>query len=90
MACYASGVARSALYHVRVKSALYEKLGVLYTRSFLFEGADELFADDLALRLRVGDACKLIQEAPLGLDVDQGDVRVLPKRLDDLLGLVLT
>ena len=54
----------------------------------LLEDADELLADDLALRLRVGDAGEPGEEPLLGAHVDERDVEVAAERLDDLLGLV--
>ena len=55
----------------------------------LLEDADELGADRLALRLRVGDAGELGQEAILGVDGDERDLEVVAERGDDLLALVL-
>ena len=53
------------------------------------ERADELLADDLALRLRVRDVGELVQETALRVHVDERHVGVLGERLDDLLGLVV-
>ncbi len=55
----------------------------------LLEDADELLADDLALRLRVVDAGEALQEAFARVDVDQLDAEALSEGLDDLLGLAL-
>ena len=54
----------------------------------LLEDADELLADDLPLRLRVGDAREPREEPLLGADVDERDVEVAAEGLDDLLRLV--
>jgi hypothetical protein len=91
MALYPGGVAGAALYNVRVEGTLHEERGVLsYLPGLLLEGTDKLLADDLALRLRITDVRELVQKAVLGVHVDQGHVRVLTERLDDLLGLVLS
>ena len=55
----------------------------------LLEDADELLADDLALRLRVVDAGEPGEEALARVDVDQLDPEALAEGLDDLLGLAL-
>ena len=65
------------------KRASVELLGLL------LEDADELLADDLALALRVVDAGEPVEEALVGVDVDQLDAELLAERLDHLLGLVL-
>ena len=53
------------------------------------EHADEELADDLALVLRIGDAREALEELVAGVDVDELDALMPPKRLDDLLGFAL-
>ena len=56
----------------------------------LLEDADELGADDLALRLGLVLTGERVEEALLGVDVDQLDPELLAERLDDLVGLALS
>ena len=51
--------------------------------------ADELLADRLALRLRLGDAGQRVEEPVPRVDVDQLDAQVAPERLDHLIALAL-
>src|SRR5918998_3669704 len=60
VALYPGGVARPALYDVGVERALHEESGVLELTRLLLEGADELLADDLALRLGIRDGSQLV------------------------------
>ena len=53
---------RAALDHVAVEGALHEEPRVGELARLLFEAADELLADDLALALRVGDPDQLVEE----------------------------
>ena len=55
----------------------------------LLEDADELLADDLALRLRIVHSGKAVEEAVGRVDVDELDAVLLAEGGDDLLGLVL-
>ena len=61
--------AAAGLDDVRVERALDEVVGARELRRLLLEDADELGADRLALRLGVGDAGELLEEALLGVDV---------------------
>ena len=80
-------VGAAGLDHVRVERALDQEADVLELRRLLLEDADELGADDLALRLRVVVAGQLGEEALFGVDVDERDAE-LAEGLDHLLGLV--
>ena len=51
--------------------------------------ADEFFADDLALRLRIGDALECIEEILGGIDGDELDAGRRDEIMFDLLGLAL-
>ncbi len=44
--------------------------------AFFLEHADELLADDLALALRLGDACQLAEVALTGIHADKVDIKV--------------
>ena len=59
------------------------------SRATGLELADEQLADDLALGLGVGDAGEGVEEAVLGLHVDQLDAELAGEGLLDLLALVL-
>src|SRR5215203_5561520 len=76
VALYPGSVAGPALDDVGVERALYQELGVLQLASLLLEGADELLADDLALRLGVRNIRELVQETSRRVHVDQRHVRV--------------
>ena len=54
----------------------------------LLEDADELLADDLALALGLVDSRQLLEEAVVGIDMDERDPEP-PKGLDNLHGLVV-
>src|SRR5215218_2914239 len=89
VALYPGGVAGPTLYDVGVERTLHKESGVLEFARLLLEGADELLADDLALRLRVRDVSEFVKETSRRVHMDQRHVRVLGERLDDLLGLVV-
>ena len=90
-------VAATGFDDVRVKRALHEELdllalgtGLLYHLALrLLESADEFFADDLALRLRIGDALECIEEILGGIDGDELDAGRRDEIMFDLLGLAL-
>ena len=48
----------------------------------VLEHVDERRADDLALRLRIGDAGEPIEEQPRGVDADERQLQPLEARLD--------
>src|SRR5215203_5554873 len=89
VALYPGGVAGPTLYDVGVERTLHKESGVLEFARLLLEGADELLADDLALRLGVCDVSELVKETSRRVHVDERHVRVLGECLDDLLGLVV-
>ena len=76
-------VAAAGFDDVGVERALHEELDLLAAGAGLFEdlalglleGADELLADDLALALRLGDACEGVEEVVGGVDGDAGGCR---------------
>ena len=53
------------------------------------EGADELLADDLALALRLGDACEGVEEVVGGVDGDEADAGRGDEVVLDLLDFAL-
>jgi hypothetical protein len=89
--------AAAGLDHVRVEGALDEELDLLAVRAGggddlacrLLEDADELAADDLALRLRVGDAGQRVEEPLLRVDDHEVDPGGGHEVALDLLGLAL-
>ena len=58
------GIARAlALDHIGVERSLRQKIHGAYARRLFVEYADELFADDFALSLRVGHAAQRADKA---------------------------
>ena len=82
-------LAAAGLDHVGVERSLDEEAHVAELARLLFEDADELLADDLALRLRIVDAFEPFEEPLLCLHVHERHVEVPGERLHDLLRLVL-
>ncbi|EIT87961.1 cytosine deaminase [Parascardovia denticolens IPLA 20019] len=89
--------ASAGLDHVRVKGPLHQELdlspfvsglGDDVTSGFL-KGADELFANDLALALRLADAFQSAQEVFRGIHGHQLDSRRLDEIMLDLFHLPL-
>ena len=76
---------RHALDHVGIERALGEELDVAELLGLRLEHLDEQLADDLALRLGVGDAGERVEEARAGIDRDERDVVMAAEQLDDLL-----
>ena len=62
---------------------------VAHLAGLLFEHADELGADDLALGLGLGHAVEQGQEAIRGVNVNEVGVELVAEHIDDLLGLAL-
>ena len=84
-----AGVAAAGLDHIGVERALHEPADVTQLSRFVLEDADELFADPLALLLRLGDALETCEEAVGRVDVDERHVEMTLEGFDDLLGFVL-
>ena len=63
--------AEAAFHDVGVDGALREKIDGANLLCFFFKDADELFADDLALFLRLRYAGELIVEALASVDADE-------------------
>src|SRR3954454_17354184 len=82
-------VPTARLDHVGVERALHEVLDVLDLRRLLLEHADELGADDLALRLRIGLALQTLEQTVLRIDCDERHLVVVAERGDHLVALVL-
>ena len=84
--------AHARLDDVGVDRALAEELDVaellLEVARDVGEHLDELAADALALQLGVGDALRLVEEALLGVDLDEVDAELALEDLLDLLRLV--
>ena len=90
-------VAAAGFDDVGVERALHEELDLLAAGAGLFEdlalglleGADELLADDLALALRLGDACEGVEEVVGGVDGDEADAGRGDEVVLDLLDFAL-
>ena len=76
------GIAKAGFDDVGVDRALSEKVDRADLLRLFLEHADELFADNLALALGIGDASELREEAALGVHADKVDVPLLERRLD--------
>ena len=75
--------------HVGVERALDEKLRSLELRRLFLKDANELGADDLALRLRVANTGQLAEETVLSVDGDERHGKAVTEGLDHLRTLVL-
>ena len=86
--------AQTALHHVGVDGALCKEVHLADLLGLFLEHADELFADDLALALRLGDALQLAEVAVAGIHTDEVDVEAIgiarAKDRADLFLFVLT
>ena len=76
-----------AFDHVRIERALGEEVGAADLLRFGLEHVDELGADELALRLGVGDAGEAAEEVRARVHVDQRDVVAVAEQRNDLLRL---
>ncbi len=85
--------AQTALHHVGVDGALCEEIDFADLLGLLLEHPDELFADDLALPLRLGDTGQLAEVALTGIHADKVDIEAVgvarAKDRADLFLLVL-
>ena len=77
-----------ALDDVRVGRSLHDVVDLADLVGLGLEDANERFADDAALLLRVGHALKLRQEALGRIDVDEFDLHMAAERVDDALRLL--
>ena len=73
---------------VRIERSLRQEIGTADLLRLLFEDIDEQTANRLPLRLRIGDAFKLTEEARGGIDMNQRDVEGAAEELDDIRRLV--
>ena len=80
---------RAGLDDVRINRALGEEFYVFKLLSFVGEAVDEFAADELTLRLRIGNACQLGQEALACVHDDQIHRELLGEDLADGLGFIL-
>ena len=79
----------AGLENVGIDGALSQEADAVELGGFLGKDLDEDPADDLALLLRVGNPCQLIQKTVDGVDVDEVCIHLVAEDLDDLLGLAL-
>ena len=75
---------------VRIDGSLGKELDSVKFSRLLLEHPDELCSDDLPLRLRICDACKLVKEAVNGINIDKVGVHLVAEDLYDLLRLTLS
>src|SRR5271157_150230 len=80
---------RDRLDDVGIKSTLYQIMDAAEVPRFLFEDADELLPNDLALLLRVGDAGEPIEEPRRPIHRPNIEAHLVPEHRGDLLKLVL-
>src|SRR5699024_3849968 len=66
-----SGFAQTGFDHIRIDGSLYQEIHSADLLCFFLENADELFADDLALLLRLFHAGQLLIEALLRVYTDE-------------------
>ena len=66
-----SGFSKTGLNYIRVNRTLYEVIYFANLLCFFLKYADELFADDLTLALRIGYTCQLVVETLLCIDTDE-------------------
>ena len=83
------GLHGTRLYDVGIDGALCEEADALELAGLLFEDADELGTDDLALLLGVGNAGELVEEAVGGVDIHQVGFHLVAEDAHHLLGLTL-
>ena len=70
---------RHAFDDVGIERALRQELGAADFFGFGLEHLDEIFADNLALSFRIGDAGQRGEELLGGIDVHKGDIVVVAK-----------
>ncbi len=83
------GLDRAALQNVGIDGALSQEADAVELIGLLGEDVDKLLADNLALRLRIGHAGQLVQEAIHRVHIDEVGVHLVAEDLDHLLGLAL-
>ena len=80
----------AALNDIRVDRALRKEVDTRELAGLLLEHADEFRADDLALLLRIGNACEFREEAFARVHINEIRVHLVAEHLDHLLRLTLT
>ena len=79
---------RAGFNHVGIDRTLSQIVDRADLLALFLKDADELLADDLALRLRIGDVLQARKEALLGVDTHEVDIPVFKRGLD-FVALVL-
>ena len=82
------GLAEAGFDDVRIDRALHKIIDGADLLGFGLKDADEFLADDLALRLRIGDAGELREEPILRVDADEVDIPFAEGGFD-LVALIL-
>ena len=86
--------AQTALNDIRVNGTLCQEIHLADLLGLLFKHTDELFADDLALALRLGDTSQLCKVTFAGIHTDKVDIKAVgiarTEYRADLFLLVLT
>ena len=86
--------AQTALNDIRVNGTLCQEIHLADLLGLLFKHTDELFADDLALALRLGDTSQFCKVAFAGIHTDKVDIKAVgiarAEYRADLFLLVLT
>ena len=73
--------------HIGIKRPLNQEPDIANRRGSFFKDTDEDLPNDLSFLLRVGDTLEFFEKAISGLDMDEVNDEVGPKRLFDLLRL---
>jgi len=79
---------RNRFDHVRIQRPLDQEFHFAEPARFLFENADELLADNLALLLGIDHVLEPLQESGGGVDGANAQVSLLAECVRDLLELV--
>ena len=82
------GLAKAGFDDVRIDRALHKIIDGADLLGFGLKHTDEFLADDLALRLRIGDAGELREEPILRIDADEVDIPFAEGGFD-LVALIL-
>ena len=80
----------TALYNIRINSALSQEVDAVQLTGLFLKDTDKLATDNLTLLLGVGYACQLIQETICSIHINKVSVQLILENFDNGFRLTLT